>query len=484
MKNESVDDKKASPIQQSAVWRYMDRFDYNSAQCKICGMVRKCIAGNTSNLINHIFKHHQKEAQIVREPISMRKLHKEERKTFLDKVNWENMQKKDSVLDINDLTDILWQSSDIREVVNNDLQLKVEDFNSEEFNVDTNEEVPKTLNNSQLITRLDDEQVITFDPDMVLKKYNHSLAWQFFSFRGTKELGPDKSAVYCSLFSLSYNHKTSSTSNLIDQLKAVHWEEFHAAKVKESNKTVLTEVASTEDLNTDYKTIENVVESIETNLEEILSIEDSNNEEEEFKHEEEEDNRVKIFNPAVVLDKTPKSLCWNLFFFKGTEDGAVRTRVYCSLCPKRGGSFLYSGSTTNLTGHLRVNHQDELKEAEMNRLDGQMAGAEEMDRLEKELQMETGPIQEDDSTLESKGHLKDTGHTSPVWMFMENLRGGQARCQLCGRIFSKSTGVLREHILKGHSETKQALILRKAIKERIATNKKLFSETTLPLLNI
>ena len=183
MKNESVDDKKASPIQQSAVWRYMDRFDYNSAQCKICGMVRKCIAGNTSNLINHIFKHHQKEAQIVREPISMRKLHKEERKTFLDKVNWENMQKKDSVLDINDLTDILWQSSDIREVVNNDLQLKVEDFNSEEFNVDTNEEVPKTLNNSQLITRLDDEQVITFDPDTFLKRYNHSLAWQFFSFR-------------------------------------------------------------------------------------------------------------------------------------------------------------------------------------------------------------------------------------------------------------------------------------------------------------
>ena len=108
--------------------------------------------------------------------------------------------------------------------------------------------------------------------------------------------------------------------------------------------------------------------------------------------EEDKDNKednfigFKIFSPALVLDMTPKSLCCNSFFFKGTEeDGAVRSRVYCNLCPKEGEwklGFLFSSSTTNLTAHLRTNHRQELNEAESSRLANQMACNKEIDEFE------------------------------------------------------------------------------------------------------
>ena len=244
-------------------------------------------------------------------------------------------------------------------------------------------------------------------------------------------MGPDMSTVHCSLCSNKYKHnETSLTSNLIKHMKSVHREEFHAAKVKESRDTVIKEIASTEDSNTEYEEIkQNVVEEDEAN----------------------EDKSVKTFNPTLVLERNPKSLCWNFFFFKGTkEDGAVRSRVYCNICNM---SLLYSGSTTALTSHVRKKHQNELKKA----------GIREIDRLAKELQ--SSPVTEDNECEESKGH--------PVWMFMENIGGGQARCQMCGRIvfFNKNMGNLRGHILKGHSETQQALILRKAIQGRITSKK-------------
>jgi hypothetical protein len=92
--NSDVKEPMSTP-QQSAVWQFMDRLDYNTAQCNICGMVRKCIAGSTTNLNNHIFKHHQKEGQIIQEQISLKKIQKEERNKFLDKVNRENKQNTD-----------------------------------------------------------------------------------------------------------------------------------------------------------------------------------------------------------------------------------------------------------------------------------------------------------------------------------------------------------------------------------------------------
>jgi hypothetical protein len=187
-------------------------------------------------------------------------------------------------------------------------------------------------------------------------------------------------------------------------------------------------------------------------------------------------DEVKTFNPVDVLCNTPKRLCWKFFYFKGTEeDGAVRTRVYCNLCPKEGEwklGFVYSSSTTNLVAHLRTNHRQELNEAESSRLANQMAGNEEIDGLSRD-------VQENNLAVESTT-LKDIAHTSPVWMFMENLEGGQAKCELCGKIFgNKNTTrtkyscpkTLREHILNGHSETNQALFLRKAIKERKAQKK-------------
>ena len=61
---------------------------------------------------------------------------------------------------------------------------------------------------------------------------------------------------------------------------------------------------------------------------------------------------------------------------------------------------------------------------------------------------------------------------------MDNIGGGQARYQMCGRIilFNKNMGNLRGHILKGHSETNQALVLRKAIKDRITRKKMMFHD--------
>ena len=44
-------------------------------------------------------------------------------------------------------------------------------------------------------------------------------------------------------------------------------------------------------------------------------------------------------------------------------------------------------------------------------------------------------------------------------------------CCICSIGCISCTGILREHIIKGHSKTKHALILRKAIEERIAKKK-------------
>ena len=95
----------------------MNRLDYKSAQCKLCGIDTKFIKCNTSDLINHIFKDHQKEAQTVR---------------------------------------------------NYYLQLKVDEFDSEELNsreinCDT-KELPLTLNNSEIPEGLKNVKIINFHP--------------------------------------------------------------------------------------------------------------------------------------------------------------------------------------------------------------------------------------------------------------------------------------------------------------------------------
>ena len=587
--NSDVKEAVLTP-QQSAVWQFMDRLDYNSAQCKMCGMVRNCIAGSTTNLNNHIFKHHQKEGQTIQEQISLKKIQREEKNKFLDKVNRENKENKDFVLFNDDLPKLGPIFPPWRDPVGVDLQFQVEEFNSEELSSDQKEELSLTSNNSQIYEGSKDGKLITYNPNTVLKRYNHGLAWQFFSFKGTKEAGPDKSTVYCSLCSIAikYYHKNSSTTNLREHLKSVHWEEFHAAKVKESYETIPNQAMFLEGSSTKNKESKNNLSDEDeedeenregeednvmtftpalvldktpkslcwnffffkcteedgpvrsrvycnlcpmsqlysgstTNLKSHLRIYHQNelkqvemsrlqrddeispkeaglikaltSDQKEIKNEvaemvevTEDDkvariNKVKTFNPVDVLSNTPKSLCWKFFFFRGTEeDGAVRTRVYCNLCPKEGEwklGFLFSSSTTNLTAHLRTNHRQELNEAESSRLANQMACNKEIYELSRDLQLEASSVQENILAVESTS-LKDIAHTSPVWMFMENLEGGQAKCELCGKIFgnknttrTKYSGIknLREHILSGHSETKQALFLRKAIKERKAQKK-------------
>ena len=391
MLNRSGEDKKALTSEQSGVWRFMDRLDCSSAQCKICGMVAKCIAGNTSNLIDHIFKNHQKEAQTVRNDylqLKVKEFNNEEiipMKNTSDENHCEefdceefnseefnseefnseefyseefNTEKFNSdEFNSEEFNSEEFNSEEFNSEEFNSEEFSSEEFNSEDINSDINEELPMNLNKSQIQEGLKDGEIITFPPDTVINK--RSLAWQFFTFQGTKEMGPDVSAVHCSLCSNKYKYnETSLTSNLIKHLKSLHREELHAAKVKESRETVIKEIACTEDSNTDHEEVKKkVVEEDEAT----------------------EDKSVNTFNPTLVLDRNPKSLCWNFFFFKGTEeDGAVRSRVYCNICNM---SQLYSGSTTALTSHVRKKHQNELKKA----------GIKEIDRLAKELQ-QSSPV--------------------------------------------------------------------------------------------
>ena len=99
---------------------------------------------------------------------------------------------------------------------------------------------------------------------------------------------------------------------------------------------------------------------------------------EEFRGAMDADN-LKTFNRNEVLGgmKGPISLCWNFFFFKGTEeDGPEKSRVYCKLCPKARSNHgvPYHGSTSGLISHLRTNHENQLKQAEIERKDAENDG--------------------------------------------------------------------------------------------------------------
>ena len=143
------------------------------------------------------------------------------------------------------------------------------------------------------------------------------------------------SRVVCRICSYSPKYsKFATTSNLILHLKLVHSEEFHSAKETES------------------KIPMNEVSSMECNKE-VRSV----------LGEEDKDKSSKTFNPYVVLGKTTSrtSLCWNFFSFKGTEkDGPDKSRVYCNLCHN---GVAYNGSTSKMLFHMRNSHQDQMRQA-------------------------------------------------------------------------------------------------------------------------
>ena len=331
----SDDDIKDSSILQSPVWRFMERLDINTAQCKICGKIKKCPSGTTSGLIAHIQNTHQKEGSLLREHISIMKLHKQERSTFYDKTNLKIKENQDFVTELINPINIPLQGS-----VNEDLSLKVGD--------DTNEEVSFALNYGTEDEM--DKKVITFDHNSIKKKNTKtSLVWKFFSFQGTQEMGPDRSKVFCNLCSHAQRF-SNTTSSLIHHLQSVHWEEYHLAK---QNK------------NREDSFVEEVHEKVSAVGEESV-------------------DNFKTFNRNEVLGKLTGtiSLCWNFFFFKGTDEaGPEKSRVYCNLCPKERSNqgVPYHGSTTSLIGHLRNNHENQLKQAEIERKNAEHVGKGRID---------------------------------------------------------------------------------------------------------
>ena len=208
MLNRSGADKKVLTSEQSGVWRFMDRLDSNSALCKICGMVAKCIAANTSDLVDHIFKNHQKEAQTVRNDYLQLKV---------EEINNEEIISKENTSDENHCEEFDCEEFDSEELNSegfnseefDSAEINSEEFNSDEFDIedinsDVNEELHINLNKSQIHKGLKEGEIITFSPDTVVNKL--SLVWQFFTFQGTKEMGPDMSAVHCSLCSNKYKY--------------------------------------------------------------------------------------------------------------------------------------------------------------------------------------------------------------------------------------------------------------------------------------
>ena len=300
-----------------------------------------------------------------------------------------------------------------------------------------------------------DENIINFDANIVLKKSSTSVCWKFFSFRGTQEKGPDKNTVFCNLCDFSHS-KVSSTTPQISHLRSAHWEVFYSAGGKENNAKTHNDNPTLDSLPLEDEEVNNKVSDKVENV------------------------NVKTFLPFDVLGKTPKSLCWDFFFFKGTkENGAVKSRVYCNICSKGSSTygFPYSSSTTNMTGHLRSHHENQLKKAKNRRLYNEMDDMDEMGGLVEEQQLDD--IQEETRNTESNKYLKDNLHAAPVWKFMDDLGSGQSRCKVCERTFklsSTSTSQLTQHILNSHSETRDALDLRNAIKIRIA-NKKSMDKT-------
>ena len=254
--------------------------------------------------------------------------------------NLNDIEPIEAVDGVNKMYDeIMLKNNDKREMAfqglgNDDLQMKVEE--------DMNEELALAFDNSQANEELMDRQIINFNPYTVLKRSKsiHSLVWKFFSFQGTKNLGPDTSRVVCSIcrYAPKYS-KFATTSNLILHLKLVHSEEFHSAKETES------------------KIPTNEVSSMECNKE-VRSV----------LGEEDKDKSSKTFNPYVVLGKTTSrtSLCWNFFSFKGTEkDGPDKSRVFCNLCPKEKDihGVAYKGSTSKMLSHMRNSHHDQMIQA-------------------------------------------------------------------------------------------------------------------------
>ena len=322
------DDKKDSSILQSPVWRFMERLDINTAQCNICGKIKKCPSGTTSGLIAHIQKAHRKEGSLIQEHFYIKKLRKQERSTFFDKINLKIEQNQESVTELINPTKFPLQG-----LVYEDLPLKVKD--------DTNEEASFALDFAKEDQTY--EKVITFDHNSIKKKNTKtSLVWKFFSFQGTQEMGPDRSRVFCSLCSHAPKFSNTTTS-LINHLQSFHWEEYNLEK--------------------DNRNRENSF------LEEVH---------EKVSGAESVDN-FKTFNRNEVLEKLtgPISLCWNFFFFKGTEeDGPEKSRVYCNLCPRERsnqGVPYNGGSTSALIGHLRNNHENQLKQAEIERKNTEQA---------------------------------------------------------------------------------------------------------------
>ena len=68
------------------------------------------------------------------------------------------------------------------------------------------------------------------------------------------------------------------------------------------------------------------------------------------------------FDPSQVLKKTPKSMCWQFYGFKKSASNTPDlTKVVCKLCDK---TLPYSGATTNLNNHIKINHAKEVEATE------------------------------------------------------------------------------------------------------------------------
>ena len=230
-----VDARKGSFTHQSPVWQFMQRLDFNTAQCKVCGMSRNCLAGTTSGLIKHIYQNHMEEALIVRNHFSLKKLQHKERKTNHYSNNVEEMQNEVFAFEMEDTLELPPEG-----LVTADLQVKVEEFNG-----DTNEEVQ----NKEYEDDNEDDNIKTFNPNVVLGKTPISLCWNFFIFKGTEEEGPDKSRVYCSLYPKGIGNPgvpySGATTNLNGHLRNNHENQLKGAENSRLNKqTTVTDNSS------------------------------------------------------------------------------------------------------------------------------------------------------------------------------------------------------------------------------------------------
>ena len=85
-------------------------------------------------------------------------------------------------------------------------------------------------------------------------------------------------------------------------------------------------------------------------------------------NDDEANNNAKESFEANLVIKRKRSVVWEYFSFKGSEQkGPNKERVFCKICEKtvKKGKMmmgiLYCGGTTNMTNHLKVWHKSEFK---------------------------------------------------------------------------------------------------------------------------